>query len=228
MVNTVQMSAVVVCGGRGRRLGAEINKVYLELGGKTILEHSLDTFLAMTEIAEIIIVHHSDDYELLEMILNKLNNDKIKLALAGKERQDSVYNGLLACDKNSDYVLIHDGARPLLSKSLLVSIIKAIKKNIAVIPVLPLVDTIKELCENKVNKTLQREKLAAAQTPQAFRREQIIEVYQKALTTDYNFTDDASIYEYYGLEVTTITGEKQNIKITTVDDIALAEFYLRR
>ncbi len=223
----MKTSAVIVCGGRGSRMGAAVNKVYLPLGKSTILARTLSAFIGLEQIAEIIIVYHPDDHQLLKSVLESVDSQKIKTALAGKERQNSVYNGLLACNPEHQLVLIHDGARPFISQQLIVDIIERTKKAGAVVPAMALVDTIKEVEHDTIKRTVDRDSLVAVQTPQAFYLTEIIKLYQQAQTADYKFTDDASLYEHFGKEVEIIAGQKINFKITTADDMLLAEFYLK-
>ncbi len=202
----MKTSAVIVCGGRGSRMGAAVNKVYLPLGKSTILARTLRAFIALEQIAEIIIVYHPDDHQLLKSVLESVDSQKIKTALAGKERQNSVYNGLLACNPEHQLVLIHDGARPFISQQLIVDIIERTKKAGAVVPAMALVDTIKEV-ENDTNekiKAVQRQsslsplEVIGAQTrkiPKVLIKEQKKEKKNKSHFTPDGHSIDAFMQE---------------------------------
>jgi 2-C-methyl-D-erythritol 4-phosphate cytidylyltransferase len=149
---------------------------------------------------------------------------KVKRILSGgKERQDSVYKGLLALSKDTDIVLIHDGVRPFISTEKIGKSIEMCKKEKAVILALPVNDTVKRVDEEYVVTTLDREKLWIAQTPQTFEYKLILEAYKKAIEDSFIGTDDSSLVERLGFKVRVLEGESQNIKITTREDLVLAE-----
>jgi 2-C-methyl-D-erythritol 4-phosphate cytidylyltransferase len=199
----------------------------------------------LIDIAEIIPVLKNEDMEQGAKIFEEYGLSKIKkIAPGGKERQDSVYNGLkLIADKNC-MVLIHDGVRPLIERDLIEKAIKEllplpgsplIKGNNrrfkgfdGVALGVPLKDTIKEAEHGIIKKTLKRDTLWAIQTPQAFHYRNILTAYEKAMKEGFYSTDDAALVERYGGKIKIVTGSYGNIKITTPEDLAIAEFFLSK
>lgn len=237
--------AIVPAAGLGKRFGQGSNKPFRTLKGKPLLVWSLEIFEAIDEIVEIIPVLKEEDREKGLKIFKKYNLSKIKrIASGGKERQDSVYNGLkLIKDKNC-IVLIHDGARPLIEKHLIQEAIKELSIPSApffikgsdkglnncdgVVLGVPLKDTIKEAEAEIIKKTLRRDSLWAIQTPQVFPYNSILRAYEKAMKENYYSTDDAALVERYGGKVKIIMGSYKNIKITTPEDLSIAEFLLNK
>ena len=237
--------AIVPSAGRGIRFDPNTNKPFQNLRGKPIVVWSLHTLESVKEIGEIIPVLKKEDIEKGKEVFKKYKLSKIKtIAPGGKERQDSVYNGLKLIGDKDCIVLIHDGVRPLVEKEL---IEKAIKESI-ISPCLPLVkggkgglkgfdgvilgvpvkDTIKESEGEIIKKTLRRDLLWAIQTPQVFPYRVIMSAYEKAMKKGFYATDDAALVERYGGKVKIIMGSYRNIKITTPEDLAIAEYLLSR
>lgn len=227
------MNAVVlVAGGSGSRLNSDINKPYLAISGKKVISYSLERFLNTDFIDLIVIVYRSND----EVILNNLlknnyvnqNNDyakKIITVLGGNERYDSVFNGLKAIQSyDIKKVFIHDAARPFVSFDLLQLLNDTAKLHKAVIPVYKPPETVKIVDNNDfVNKTLNREFIRLVQTPQVFDYESLLKLYSSV--SDWSsITDDAMIFEKFNYKVKTVVGSLYNIKITTNDDLKIAEF----
>ena len=148
---------------------------------------------------------------------NLIHDERIVFTIGGKERQDSVYEGLKKVTE--DHVLIHDGARPYLSKDVINRILVGLEEHDAILPMVKCKDTIKRVINNKVIETLKREELYQAQTPQSFQTDLIKKAYQKAIETNANVTDDASCVELLGGEVYIVEGDYNNIKITTKEDL---------
>ena len=208
-------SAIVLCAGKGSRSGLTYNKMLYRFKNKTVYEMTMDIFLNDERCKQIVVV--TTEEELVD--LNKLmSSKKIDYVFGGKERQDSVYNGLQVVKE--DYVLIHDGARPYLKKENIDDILECLNKNNACLLVVPVKDTIKVCMDGNIVKTLPREQLVQAQTPQAFKTELIKRCYQKGKDQNYIATDDASLVEYFkNIEVKAVLGSYSNIKITTPDDL---------
>ena len=208
--------AIIVAGGKGKRFSDKIKKQFFKIGSKTILDLTIEKFDSHPLIDRIILVISEKDRY-------KLDNFKkiYKVVSSGKERKFSVYNGLKAIKEDIDFedkILIHDGVRPFVSKELISNIIKALDVYKCVVPAVKIYDTVKELKGNVIFKTLNREKIVKVQTPQGFKGE-LLNIFLENVVKDFNFTDDASIFEHCGIDVNVIDGEKANIKITTKEDI---------
>jgi 2-C-methyl-D-erythritol 4-phosphate cytidylyltransferase len=228
--------AVVPAAGLGKRFGTGINKPFQTLGGKPLIIWSLEILEAIDEVVEIIPVLKSEDMEHGIEIFEKAGLSKIKrIAQGGKERQDSVYNGLKLIEDKNCIVLIHDGVRPLIERPLIEEVIKNMSEILrnkeecgGIVPGVPLKDTIKEATDGIIRKTLRRDSLWAIQTPQIFPYKSIFSAYNKARKEEFYSTDDAAIVEKYGGKVKVVMGSYRNIKITTPEDLDIAEFLLRK
>lgn len=208
-------SAIVLCAGKGSRSGLTYNKMLYRFKNKTVYEMSMEIFLNDERCKQIVVVTKEEELDDLKKLIS---SKKIDYVFGGKERQDSVYNGLQVVKE--DYVLIHDGARPYLKKENIDDIMECLNKNDACLLVVPVKDTIKVCIDGNIVKTLPREQLVQAQTPQAFKTELIKRCYQKGKDKNYIATDDASLVEYFeNIEVKAVLGSYSNIKITTPDDL---------
>ena len=208
-------SAIVLCAGKGSRSGLTYNKMLYRFKNKTVYEMTMDIFLNDERCKQIVVVTKEEELDDLKKLIS---SKKIDYVFGGKERQDSVYNGLQVVKE--DYVLIHDGARPYLKKENIDDILECLNKNNACLLVVPVKDTIKVCLDGNIVKTLPREQLVQAQTPQAFKTELIKRCYQKGKDQNYIATDDASLVEYFeNIEVKAVLGSYSNIKITTPDDL---------
>jgi 2-C-methyl-D-erythritol 4-phosphate cytidylyltransferase len=223
--------AIVPAAGLGRRFGSGTNKPFQTLGEKPLIVWSLKALEAVEEICEIIPVLKSEDMELVQRLLEEEGFSKIKrIAAGGKERQDSVYNGLKHIEDKNSIVLIHDGVRPLISTYLVEELIKQMSEAVrnkeecdGIIPGVPVKDTIKETEDGFVKKTLKRGSLWAVQTPQVFPCKTILNAYDKAERERYYATDDAALIERYGGKIKIVMGSYANMKITTPEDLVVAE-----
>lgn len=241
--------AIVPAAGQGKRFGPDTNKPFQSLGGKPLIIWSLETLQSVHEIEEIIPVLKVEDMEYGQKIFKKYNISKIRrIAPGGKERQDSVYNGLRLIKNTDCLVLIHDGVRPFIEKEL---IEKAIQKLLTpsashspnsdgfteakangikgeidgVVLGVPVKDTIKEAEDGIINKTLKRGSLWAIQTPQIFPYDKMIHAYEKAMEEGFYSTDEAALIEKYGGKIMIVIGSYKNIKITTPEDMQIAEIF---
>ena len=211
-------SALIVAGGKGVRMTADIPKQFLLLNGTPILIHTLKQFSHFKEIVLVLPPSQFKYWKKLCVIYNF--RQQHTLVSGGKTRFQSVKNGLERIPDNT-IVAIHDGVRPLISTSLINCLVSKTKKETGVIPIIPVKDSIRKVEEgNSVN--IDRSKLYKVQTPQCFFSNDIKESYAQ----DYSavFTDDAAVFEANGGEINTILGEEKNIKITTKDDLKIAEF----
>ena len=222
-------TAVIVAAGKGRRMGTEVSKQFLPLCGKEILAHSVEKFEKAEKIRDIVLVTGEDSLQDVREMAQEYGWKKIVAVVAGgKERQDSVWNGLQAVSDDTDIVLIHDGVRPFVTEDILNHSIETAVEMGGCVAGVPAKDTIK-VCngENVAVATPDRSTLWQIQTPQTFRKDLIMQAYQKAKAEGFVGTDDASLAEYSGCPVKVIMGSYRNIKITTKEDLLIGEAYLK-
>lgn len=216
----MKISAIITAGGTSSRFG-KTNKLLEKINGKEVIKYTVEAF-NLPEINEIIICANKSIIPQLSEIFP--NFPKIKIIEGGITRQASVYNGLQSTI--CDYVLIHDGARPMISTQIIKDTIQAVQARKAVSTMTKTIDTIKEVDEfGKIIKTLDRSKLYNTQTPQAFEFSLIKTVHEKLKSE--NFTDDAGMVEFCGYDVYKVEGDYKNIKVTTPADIEIAQKYLK-
>ena len=217
------LSAIILAAGSGRRLGICVPKPLVKIDNKPAIIYSLETFNKHPGIDEIILVASAQNKAAIIRLIKKRSFKKIKvLCLGGKRRQDSVYNGLKAVSVSSNWVLIHDCARPFIGTKLITKVIAAAKKSSAAILGVPVKATIKSVKSGLVvDRTVDRSNLWEVQTPQVFKKELILKAYYRYAKED--FTDDASLVEKLGAKVKMVQGSYENIKITTMEDLLLAE-----
>lgn len=213
-------SAIIVAAGSSKRMGGRVNKPYICLRGFPVLYYSLRCFLKNARIKEVVVVIRKQDRRLFRKLLLKYKFKKTKVVFGGKERQDSVFKGLKAVKKKCNVVLIHDAARPFINNALVNRLIKSALKYKAVIPVIPIKETVKRSSNKKfIDATLERQKLFLAQTPQTFNYNFIFNIYKKAMKDRFYGTDDSMLVEREGFPVRLISGDEKNIKITTSTDL---------
>lgn len=215
----MNLSAILLCGGTGERMGASSPKQYLPLAGKPIALHSLELFLENPNISEVIVVCENA----YEMIFKAYSND-IRFAKPGIKRQDSVYNGLQKVHFQNNFVLIHDSARPLLLQEDLQAIIDHTDMYDAIALATPVKETIKESHQNQmVFKTLNRKNLFNIQTPQLLKKTILEKGFAYAKKNHITVFDDVSLAELISHPVKLVIGSYENIKITTPEDLSIAE-----
>jgi 2-C-methyl-D-erythritol 4-phosphate cytidylyltransferase len=223
-------TALIPAAGMGRRMGASINKQYLELAGRPILAHTLALFENSPDIDRIIVISPQEEIPFCrEQVVSRYGFRKVHdIVAGGAERQDSVRNGLAALPEPSgdDIVLIHDGVRPFMPAALLPEVIATAQQVGGCVVGVPVMDTVKEVSDHRVVGTPVRERLWLAQTPQAFPFSVIRRAHDCALTDNFRGTDDASLVERLGLSVAMVQGSYRNIKITTPEDLTLAYAFL--
>lgn len=222
-------SAIILGAGRGSRMKVPINKQYMKIKGKEIIRWSIEAFLNSKKTDEIIIVVANGEEDEIKRLLTREEEKFIKIVVGGQRRQDSVYKGLLAMDDSEGSVLIHDGARPLISSETIDLVWDFLKEKSAAIVGVPVKDTIKIVSEKKeVIDTPNREFLWSVQTPQGFDKELIIRAHKNAQVNKIEVTDDSMMVELLGEKVSMIMGSYENIKITTQEDLDIAESILNR
>ncbi len=234
---STKVFAIILAAGRGKRFAGRRRKQFLSLAGKPLFRHSLETFHSLAAVERIILVGPGEDEAALAS-LRELTTDLtgVEVVAGGNSRQESVYLGLsslAATAGATDRVLIHDGVRPLVSKALATAVLEAITPGIMVVPVIRPAETVKrlDLEAKRITATLPREEIGLAQTPQGACFGLLWPAYQAmAATISAAITDDAHLLELApaGVEIRWVDGEKENLKVTYPEDLALAEFFWGR
>lgn len=226
----MKITAIILAAGNGSRMNSNVKKQYIELLGKPVLWHVVHAF-QKSSVDEIVIVTGEKEIEYCKTLVAENGFDKVsKIIAGGAERYNSVYNGLCTIE-NAEYVLIHDGARPIIQVATIEKCIEKVKEYKACVIGVPVKDTIKIVDEEgRIEYTPERNRLWSIQTPQAFCYSLIKESYEKMLKDDaHNITDDAMVVELYSEEkVNMVKGEYTNIKLTTIDDLIYAENFLKK
>lgn len=223
------ISAIILAGGKGKRMGSAISKQFIDIKGKPIIYYTLKKFSENKKIDNIIVVLPEDEVKYFkENILKKYELRINKIVIGGKERQDSVYNALKSLKNSStDIVLIHDGARPFISERIINEGIKFAEIYGAAAPGVMPKDTIKVKNEKNFSvDTPNRANLVSIQTPQVFKFDEILECHEKIRYNGEMVTDDTMVVEKYGYIVYLYDGEYTNIKVTTPEDLILAERFI--
>lgn len=226
----MKIVAIVPAAGMGRRMGASINKQYLLLDGKPILAHTLELFQKADFIDEIYPVVPAEEIEYCRIhVVERYGIEKVRQIVAGgAERQNSVLNALRAADcDDDDVVLIHDGVRPFVPLSALQRSIDMALEHDGALVAVPVKDTVKVVKGAFVAATPSREVLWLAQTPQTFRYRIIRAAHELAEAEGFTCTDDSSLLERVGKKVHVVIGDYRNIKITTPEDLVLAEAFIK-
>ena len=227
-----KFAAVLPAGGLGKRMGGNIPKQLMQLGGKPVYQYSLETFLKMDEIAEVVMAVPADwkDYfeKEIEAWISASENvekfrTKLKIVLGGKERWQSVENGVNALTSSAEYVLVHDVARPFISEKIIRNVFDTLVNKGSCLVAKPAIDTIKIASDGRVESTIDRSKVWLAQTPQAARIDLLKQLYMRIAKEPLNFTptDEASILEFFGEPVYIVKGESANDKLTTPEDFEI-------
>ncbi|GAN34442.1 MAG: 2-C-methyl-D-erythritol 4-phosphate cytidylyltransferase [Candidatus Brocadia sp. AMX2] len=224
------VSVVLVGAGLGLRMGGSVKKPFLPIHGKPIFLHTIERFSQTDVIGEIILVVGEAEIQFLrEQWQDVLDACKVKKIVAGgKKRQNSVYNGLCQTRADAEIVLIHDIVRPLVRKEHIEAVINKVRESHAAILAAPMKATVKEAGSDlRIQRTVPRNNLWMAQTPQGFKRELILKVFDQFQDVDREFTDDAQMVEKAGYPVYIVPGTDENIKITTPEDMRIAEALLK-
>jgi len=222
----LKVTAVVPAAGSGTRMGGSTKKQFLTIGGTPILAHTLMRLAESPEVTEIIPVLPPDELEaLLDSCVECSGVSKVKRVVpGGKTRQESVYNGLKALGPDVEYVMVHDGVRPFVPLELIEALLHALPGHDGAILAVPSKDTVKEVNHDcMVCRTLDRKMVYLVQTPQVFRRDVILDAYRRAFADGFHGTDESSLVERIGGKIKVVMGSYANIKITTPEDMALAD-----
>lgn len=216
------ITAILLAGGRGSRFKSKIPKPLVKIDSRPIIIHSLDALSRHRYIKDIVVVANPQNLKGVAGQIKKFRIKKIKkIVLGGRRRQDSVANGLKNIASTTDLVLIHDAARPFIDKKIISRVIEKAQKQGVAIAAVPVKATIKKVKNLSVEKTIDRSTLWEVQTPQVFRKVLILEAYKRFGKQDV--TDDAMLIEKLGVKVGVVLGSYKNIKITTPEDLVLAQ-----
>jgi 2-C-methyl-D-erythritol 4-phosphate cytidylyltransferase len=224
-------SLIIAAAGRAARMGSAKNKQFLPLSGRPVLCHTLAAALAAGCFKQLIIVVAPGEEELLcrEVLMPYFPALRPEIVTGGQARQESVYNGLLAVDTSCPVTCIHDGSRPLAEPALFSRCVEAAAETGAAVAAVPVKDTVKRVGpDGLILATPPRSELWAVQTPQAFRTGWLLASHRQAQKDGIRATDDSALLEHYGYPVRTVEADYSNIKITTPDDLVLAEALLGR
>ncbi len=226
---TSDISVIMPAAGLSLRMGADVRKPFIMIGKKPIFFYTLEKFYSLKRVKEIIFVVNRKDLDTVkEKWADELKAYKVtKVIPGGKRRQDSIYNGLSQIDPDTKIILIHDAVRPLVHNEEIEAVIKSTEEKGAAIVASPMKLTVKKVDSNlNIIKTVPRHDLWMAQTPQGFKRDLIVNAYEKIKDSNIEFTDDAEVVEKAGHTVGIVPGSYDNIKITTHEDLKLAEAML--
>jgi 2-C-methyl-D-erythritol 4-phosphate cytidylyltransferase len=225
MMQTLPSYVVIVAGGSGLRMGAAMPKQFITLNGRPVIYYSIRAFLDALEGAQIILVAPEAQFDLAVSIADTFEKEaSIKVVVGGDTRFASVSAGLKEVPKGA-LVMVHDGARPLVSTNLIHRCYECASLNNSAIPVIPLADSIREV-SSYGSRAIARDNLRIVQTPQAFSSTLLHEAFAQDFVP--SFTDEASVVEWMGGTVQLVEGQKSNIKITTPEDLVIAEALLKQ
>ncbi len=228
----MRVAAIIAAAGLGRRMQQDLPKTYLRLLGKPILIHTLEIFEMVSGVHEVLVVVHPEDLEFCqEEIIDPYPLKKVlRLVPGGKERQDSVYHALKVLRKESenlDVIVVHDGVRPLVAPAQVSQVVSAARKYGSAVLGIPCQDTLKRVnSRGEVIDTVDRRELWQIQTPQAFQTALLWQAYREAMDQKFYATDEAALVEALGKPVVVVPGSSLNLKITTPDDLKMAEALL--
>ncbi len=221
--------ALILAGGSGTRMGSEIPKQFLLLGGKPVITYSMEVFELSDEVSEVIVVCNKSHISVMEDIVAVTGSRKIsKIVPGGDTRQESSFLGLSSCSSSTGYVLIHDSARPFLTADGISDLLEKAANTGAAAPVVGINDTVVDICDGRVWGIPSRETFGRIQTPQVFKYEVIMEAHKKALERGVTGAgDDCTLVFSSGGEVAVTEGKEENIKITSGMDMDLAQLILK-
>lgn len=219
-----KVGVVVPAAGMGQRMGAGHNKVFLKLHGCPILIHTLRILASWKQTREIVIAAKADEISEIKALVKAYEIAKVsQIVTGGKTRQESVYSGLKSLQPDTEWVFIHDAARPFISHGLLDKLHQRVQEVKAVGVGIPVKDTIKFVEQGKISNTPPRSLLWSVQTPQVFSYPLIMQAHQGAVNQNWQGTDDLSLVENMSVPVYLVEGDEKNIKITTPDDLVIAQ-----
>lgn len=216
---------IIVAGGSGRRMGGAMPKQFMILDGMPIVARTINTFAEALPGSDIVVVLPEEHIAMWQNLAARFDVAEHRCVAGGKERFHSVKAGIEALAAEVEQIAVHDGVRALVSKQLIIRAVLAAEEHCAVIPVTTVVDSYREVMADGSTAIIDRSKLRIVQTPQIFSAETLRKAYEQPF--DERFTDDASVVEAMGVTITTVEGEARNIKITTPNDLAYAEWLVK-
>ena len=220
----MNVGVIIVAGGSGKRMGSALPKQFLFLGGQPVLAHTINSFAKALRGAEIVVVLPASHIDFWENLSARFEVARHTVVAGGEERFYSVQNGLAALRTDPQLIAVQDGVRPLSSQALIRRTVAAAAEHGAAIPVIEPVDSLREV-DGECSRIIDRRRVRLVQTPQVFRAELLRDAYQADFCAD--FTDDASVAEAAGTQVFLCAGERENIKITTPEDLIIAEAIIK-
>jgi 2-C-methyl-D-erythritol 4-phosphate cytidylyltransferase len=221
---SADVGVVIVAGGKGTRAGSDELKQFRWVAGKPMLLHSVQTFQERSDVALVVVVLPHEHVGDPPAWLFQCDTERLLLSVGGRERSDSVRNGLEDLPAETQIVVIHDAARPLVTPRMIEDVIAEARKGNGAAPGIPVVDTLKKVSDaGEITGTVDREDLVRIQTPQAFPRAMIVEAHTAATAAGISATDDAALCERLGMKVVVVPGSERAMKITTDADFARAE-----
>ena len=220
------LTAIIVAAGSSKRVG--FDKLFSKLGDRSVLEHALAAFEEAESVREIIIVCR--DPKLVQDAINRAGGRKVRAVVRGGERrQDSVQAGLKELAENSEFVAVHDAARPLITPREIERVFSAARKHGAAVLAAPIADTLKFADANQVvSGSIDRQNVFAMQTPQIFRRASLLEAYERISSNSLIVTDEVSAIEHAGGSIVIVAAQDHNLKITYAGDLPIAEFIMKQ
>lgn len=227
-----EVSLVIVAAGASTRMNAHKRKPWLSLGGKTVIQRTLEAFRGLKEVKETILVVNKEDEDYARKFIgNELRELGVSLiATGGESRYDSSWNGIMLTDSMSEVVAIHDAVRPFIKQDTVKALFKMARDFGAAVPAVPVQDSLKRIEGDKIIESIPRVGAMFVQTPQCFRRDLIIDAFEYARSTGgipEHITDEAGLVENLGRDVSVILGSAYNMKITTKEDLVLADALLK-
>ena len=225
----MKIQAIIPAAGAGRRLKTSVPKPFIEINDKPMIVHTLSIFERCQQVSSVVLVVPQDQMAEFEKLISAHKLHKvIRIVAGGDTRRKSVYNGLQVIDHDTDIVLVHDGARPLADAGLIDRVLSSSLNENAVVIGVPLKPTVKRIDPEAmlVKETIARHNLWEIQTPQIFKKDILIKAHEQNGSSEA--TDDAMLVEKLGIKVRIVEGSYDNIKVTTPEDVALAEFFMNR
>ena len=223
----MKKAAILVAGGRGTRMGGPVSKQYLPIGGLPVLMHTLGVYNQAVPEADLILVLPADDFAFWDSLCKTYRFEiPHRVVGGGNSRFQSVRNGLQALTSGTQLVAIHDGVRPFVKEEVIKESFEVAHQSGSAVAVVALKDSIRKLSDDGKSSFRERQRYRLVQTPQTFQVEKILKAFQ--VTEIPEFTDDATVYEHQGWQVSLIAGNPENIKITTPEDMEFAEFLISK
>ncbi len=221
------ISVILPAAGSGTRMKAAGRKQFLRVQGRPLMQHTIDVFTGIPGLREIIIVHPPGEAENIKRLLDLNTDIHIIFTQGGARRQDSVENGLKVSSDQSQIIVVHDAVRPLVKPATITNAVQTARRCGSALVAIPVTDTIKRVADGRVIETVERSDLWRAQTPQVFSRELLIQGFRIIHEQGRDVTDDCAVVEAADAVTEIVTGDEENIKITTREDLQLMEYILK-